>query len=247
MDVNIHFVIALHGPEHIHNDICDSNEPGSNPFKETMESLEKIKLLYGNISEMVRIEIVLSRKNLHYLTETIKMLEEIGAIRIGISYPHLDGYEHISPEKVKKRGFSYAEMQEELKKMVDYVKERNFIISVEAVPFCAVRDTNGEIYELPADVRLIDYLEPRNSAVYFLDWKCNDFEKLWTENHSKFSFCEECLINKLCMGVWIETLRCFGANGLKPITVQEAIKIKNALKRHRMEVKGDEDKCFSYC
>lgn len=235
--VNIFYVIAIHGPEEIHNEICNAHDRKSNPFQETMKSIRKVIELYGSFKSVARIEIVLSRKNLNFMKSTVEMLYEMGANRIGISYPHLDGYEKISSQEVLKRGFPYAEMQQELKEVIDYAREKDLQLEFEAVPMCALRDEKGKIYDLPSNVTLVDYFDKKGITVITLNERQDNFRELWRKDHAKYPFCKECIIDRICFGIWVESLRCFGGAGLKQITPEELPILKETLKRHCISFK----------
>ncbi|MGB9812406.1 MAG: radical SAM protein [Thermovenabulum sp.] len=232
MGLKISYVIAVHGPEEIHNDITGiKNNEEVNPFKETMESIKKLISLYGDFKKVARAEIVLSQKNLNYLSETVEFLLKEGVDFIAISYPHLDGYELISPEEVRKRGFPYKWLRKELKKITEIAyKNPELIIEFEALPICAIRDEEGNIYDLPSNFRLTDYKINESVSVKYPGNKyVKDHISSWEKIHYKPEICYECAIESNCIGIWKETYTCIGIEGLEHIKREELFKIPTIL------------------
>lgn len=224
---NIGFVIALHSiDEKVHNLVVGNKNEKGNPFNETMDTLNKIKEIYGQFKNVARIEIVLSSINYKSIVETVKALHEMDIDRIGISYPHLDGfYGEGGAEMVRDIGLSYEELKTVLPGLYNYSKEnQDLIIEIEEVPICMFRDYSGNIL---APIKNINAMVMGGGevSVKFPEREVeNDFRTIWLNIHKKSNKCGECVFNERCCGVWFEAIDTYGDVGFTPITQEEASK-----------------------
>lgn len=223
---NITYVIALHSTdESIHNRVVGNKNDKGNPFRETMDTLNQIKKVYGQFKNTARIEIVLSNINYKSVPQTIKDLYEMDIDRIGISYPHLDGfYYQDGIERVKDISLSYEDLKTVLPEMYHYTKQNpNLILELEEVPICMFRDEN--VLLPPIENISAMGMGDTKVSVKFPEREIeNNFAEIWVNMHKKSSKCKECAFNNCCYGVWFEAIETFGDLGFVPVTEEETVK-----------------------
>lgn len=229
---NITYTIAIHSmDEDLHNKIVNNNPNGtvdmSNPYKETLNSLERLKEVYGNFSKVARIEIVLSSFNYKNTPDTVEWLIKNGYNTIGISYPHLDGfYDKYGKAKIKEIGLSYGDLKTILPKLYNIAKSnKDVALYFEEVPLCMWRDSNNDVY---TDLVNISSMNNRAEHIFvkFLGIESLSFNGLWEKMHSFTDKCNLCSNKSCCSGIWNESAITFGSEGISPITVEELKKIR---------------------
>jgi len=223
-DLIDYFVVAVHGFEKTHNEIT-GNVPG-NPYQETMDSLKKLKEVYGDeLDEKMRLELVLSKKNLDEFVDFVEHMLEQGYNRIGISYPHLDGFAYdISFEYAKQIGFTYAELSKHIPKLFSVLeKYPKAIIMMEMVPNCVLKDAEGNhLCKLPRNYRSMSLKLDGNKVIvnYPNTGEHKDFIEDIKSDLKHFDFCKECIYCCDCIGVWSEYKEMFGSEGLSAIKME---------------------------
>ncbi|WP_459195602.1 radical SAM protein [Wukongibacter baidiensis] len=224
-DMNIYFVIALHGFEETHNQITKIKS--GNPFKETWESIEEIKRAYGSFDNLGRMEIVLSKKNIFEVPDFVEFLYKNDIKDIGISYPHLDGYANIDFRLVKNIGFSYGELRKVIPKFYDLaIKYSDLILSFEEVPKCMWRDEDNNLYKkMPKNITSLNHSLCEDVSVKYphktIDSNFNERYRLM---HSKVNVCRQCIYDSACLGTWEEAFEVFGGEGFIPVKEYEVEK-----------------------
>lgn len=226
---NINFTIAIHSmDEDIHNAIVNNKQKNSNPFKETMNSIDKIKEVYGSFNDSHRVELVLSNKNKNDLSKTIETLVNLGIYSIGISYPHLDGfYAFNGVEKVKEIGFPYSDLKSQIPKIVKIANQnKNVALMFEEFPPCIWRDKDGVLYKnLPNNIMTLGSHTEESTSVKYPDQEdANlDFGQTWINMHKYTKNCQECILKekKECLGIWEESKAIWNGKGLIPIKKEE--------------------------
>lgn len=222
----ITYVIAIHSiNEDIHNKIVNNRIDKGNSFKETMETLEKIKELYGRFEDVARIEIVLSSLNYKTIPETIMKLHQMDIRYIGISYPHLDGfYNKYGKNKVKEVGLSYADLKTILPDLYDYAyNNQDLLLEFEEIPMCMWRNKEGKILKPIKNIRSMSDKEGNEDiCVKFPEAQTNEnFITSWLNMHRKSNVCHKCQYNHKCNGVWFEAINTYGNTGFIPINKEE--------------------------
>lgn len=226
----ISYTIAMHSKdEDIHNLIVNSDcDTGlSNPYRETLNSLEKLKNVYGDFKSAARIEIVLSSLNYKTIPETLTWLIENGYNAIGISYPHLDGfYEYFGVEKVRKIGISYSQLKEILPSIYDIVeKNKDIRLLFEEMPLCMWRDKDGKLLKKLDNISIMK-VGGESVFVKFINKDLFKFNEAWDDMHTYANKCSTCSYRGCCDGVWYESIAAFGEEGFEPITELEYSKLR---------------------
>lgn len=219
-DLIAYYVIAVHGFEKTHNEIA-GNVSG-NPYQETMDSLKKLKEVYGEeLNERMRLELVLSSKNLDEFVDFIEYMFEQGYNRIGVSYPHLDGFAYnIGIDYAKQIGFSYAELSKHIPRLFKlFEKYPESIVMLEMVPNCVLKDEEGNhLYKLPKNYRNMSLkLDKQVIVNYPNTGEHKDFIENIRNDVKHFDFCSKCIHCCDCIGVWSEYVEMFGSEGLSPV------------------------------
>lgn len=222
----INYVIAIHSmDEDTHNKIVNNRMDKGNAFKETMETLEIIKELYGKFEDVARIEIVLSSLNYKTIPETIMKLHQMDIKYIGISYPHLDGfYNKYGKEKVKEVGLSYADLKTILPDIYDYAyNNQDLYLDFEEVPACMWRSKSGELLKPIKNIRSMSTKDGNEDiCVKFPERNTNEnFVQTWLNLHKKSNKCSKCQLYRECNGVWFEAINTYGDIGFTPINKEE--------------------------
>ncbi len=218
--LQVFYVIALHSTdEELHDRITGAK---GRPFEETWATLEEIKDVYGDFGKVARIEIVLSRLNLHNLEKTIIELYKNEIKHIGISYPHLDGHFFEEPEAAKKIGFTYAELKEILPAVYKFAENRpDLNLYFEKVPKCMWRDKENKLFKPLNNIRNMENDDDQSVVVTYPESPNMDFSRMYFEMHRKVESCQLCYYHNCCPGVWFESIEMFGDKGFTPITKNE--------------------------
>lgn len=203
----VSFVVALHGPEEVHNYIANSRT-GGNPFAETVAGIRNLQAVFGPELSL-RTEIVLSNYNASCLLESVRFQHEIlGVDNIGVSYPHLDGYPE---EQIIALAPRMADLIEILQEVSRYSEEHpDLNILVEEIPVCVLRQVHGR-----GKFGLMR-ASPENTTVAFLNSVDRSFGQHWMECHAKAEGCSGCVLESQCPGVWRESL-ALNENALVPL------------------------------
>ena len=219
-NINIFYVIALHGCSDIHNKVIQVN--GADAFSQTMESIEEIKSVYGSFNTVGRIEIVLSKVNYREIPSFVEYLYKLNIRNVGISYPHLDGYAVRDINFVKEIGFSYGCLKEILPDFYELcMKHDDLYLQFEQVPACMWRNREGALYKLPRNIQSMDHIPQQQTTVKFPNRNIDtDFFLTYKNMHNKTKACSTCL-DCNCMGVWWEAVSAFGEEGFIPISKNE--------------------------
>ena len=223
---NVAYVIAIHSMnEELHNKIVGNKKELVSPFVETIDTIKEIKKVYGEFSKNNRIELVLSKYNMHDLKNTLIGLKKLGVKHIGISYPHLDGFFHDEgAQKVKEIGFSYLDLIKEMPEIIEFIKKNpDILMSFEEFPDCVWRDKNNI---LNLDLKNVIHMgrEKSNTSVQFPGEEVTDnFQSTWYKMHKYPKSCENCYMKKTkqCFGIWEEANIVWGGQGLQPIEKEE--------------------------
>lgn len=227
LKVNIMYVVAVHSSdEKVHNLIVGNKNENISPYKETMNSIKEIKKYYKDFKNAARVEIVLSRINYKTLPKTIFDLYSMGINRIGISYPHLDGYYmNHGPEKVREIGLSYNDIQPYIPKIYELaIKYRDLRLSFEEFPRCIWRDSNNKLLVLPKNIDALAPIKSEQISVKYPGQQTKtNFLDTWKKMHSYCNECFNCICKKNCCGVWMEACNSYDDLGVKPINQNEYI------------------------
>lgn len=216
------FVIALHGLEEVHNLVTDNR--GGNPFKETWDSLIALRdYIEGKgkkFGDIARIEVVLSNYNLSDVMNLVRFCHDNRISKIGISYPHLDGFFRHDKERFNSLAFSYKTLRPIINELYSYCKDNSdLLIEFEELPQCARRDLEGNWLK-PID-NFGSMEDSKNIAVKFPGQDViQDFGEIFNSMHRKFDFCSKCVFCT-CPGIWEEAYETFKDEGLSPVTLEE--------------------------
>lgn len=226
----INYVIAIHSiNEEVHNRIVNNRSEKGNPYKETMETLEKIKKVYGKFEDIARIEIVLSSLNYKTIPETIIKLHQMELKNIGISYPHLDGfYDKYGKNKVKEVGLSYADLKMILPDIYEYAyNNKDLRLIFEEVPMCMWRSKEGYLLKNINNIRsMSNRTGNEDISVKFPERNIDEnFVYTWFNLHKKSNECIKCQFYRQCNGVWYEAIDTYGDIGFTPISKEERDRI----------------------
>lgn len=246
--LDFNYVIALHSSkEELHNKIVGNKKDESNPYKETMFAIEEIQRVYGNFNDVARIELVISAYNIDDITSTVEDLADLGLFNIGISYPHLSGYEnifnmkyvedtgtgypHFLQEKMRvgenlvhKIGIPYTKIREIMPKLLQIAATRHEInLMLEEFPVCVFRDENGKFIGPSSNLFIMSHDTNQEMYVNYPDRiiEAKDTVRLYMEEHKKDKICKFCYLNMQCLGIWKESMNTFGTAGLQYVTKEE--------------------------
>ncbi|MFP4111929.1 MAG: radical SAM protein [Candidatus Woesearchaeota archaeon] len=93
-------------------------------------------------------------------------------------------------------------------KSLDIAIEHNYMLNVEAVPFCFMKGYEDRIVELNMAKERV-YLDPEKKP----DFKFNENRKILGKIKSKY--CMKCKFNSICEGVWKNYAKIYGISELK--------------------------------
>jgi Arylsulfatase regulator (Fe-S oxidoreductase) len=211
----IQYVVAVHGTEEVHNLVTGNR--GGNPFRETWESLRKIKEVYGDFNSVARIEIVWSSYNIEDTVKCTRMLFENGFTSIGYSYPHMDGkYENDSSE-ARRLGFPYSKLLPILEQLYDLsVEYSQSRLTFEEVPLCMFRRQSGQKLAISNKFTSIGH-NRASATVKFPGMKLTNFDSEFARMHRKVPECSRCRYDSSCLGVWYEAVALYGSEGFLPV------------------------------
>lgn len=198
LDINIDFVIAIHGDHEIHNRVVNNRKEKGNPFVETTKGIQNLKEVYGNDLKM-RSEIVLSNFNIDVCyNSVVDQYMKYGIKEIGISYPHLEGYSENFVKRVCPSLDKVEELMVRLNEFIDKVGKNNINILVEEIPRCIFkRINNTHIKDMGSDKDV--------NIFYLLDSRTTDFSGYLNDVHLKNISCKKCVYNSNCRGLWVES------------------------------------------
>lgn len=210
------FVIAIHGPEEIHNMVVDNRKEEGNPYRETIQGIKNLQELFGTDLEM-RSEMVLSNYNYSYVFESIiEQHEQFKINSIGISYPHLEGF---SKEKVDELCPAMVDLMPMLNQINNYLhKHSDLIVETEEIPKCVY----NQALDKPLRIGGMAPAKDKNIIVAYPERFQSDFISAWVASHEKLESCCECMFDNECPGVWWENLR-FNEGMLLPVKNSEEV------------------------
>jgi len=220
---NFYAVVAIHGPEEVHNYIVNNRKDKGNPYLETVAAIHNLREIFKDSPSFgIRTEIVLSNYNYGCLFENIvEQHQKMGIKEIGISYPHLDGFD---ADYVSKVAPKMKDLIPLLKKINGYLKEHpDLSVAIEEIPLC--------IYAQFTNSLMIEDMSIRqdNVKVAYLEQITDDFYQLWLNSHKKTCNCCRCAFNDYCVGVWWENYH-LNVEALIPILKKEDLsfeRVKN--------------------
>lgn len=195
------FVVAIHGHT---KELQDYITRSPRSFEQTVQGIKNLKewnaYVYSNT--------VISKFNYRLLFELTEFLIKLGVDHIQFVFPHPRGnayryYEDVIP--------SISETAPFVHKAIDFAKENNIFVTVEAIPFCLMQGYEKHILEpyLPSiELRDLNRFSPR-------------FEEIRrTMGKIKGPQCRWCRYNLTCEGVWREYGERNGFDELKPVESQ---------------------------
>jgi len=192
----IQFVVAIHGPEEVHNYIVNNRKDHGNPYQETVKGILNLHDVFGANLDM-RTEMVLSNYNYKYICESIEeQYLKMGVRNVGISYPHLQNFSEDYVKEVAPPMNKLFDMLKGLHNLMD--KHPDLLILSEEIPYC--------VYAQAVDtVRVVD-VSMRNDEPYvsYLEQLQTNFTDTWRTSHKKADGCSACARNSCCPGVWKE-------------------------------------------
>jgi MoaA/NifB/PqqE/SkfB family radical SAM enzyme len=193
----INFVIAIHGSENVHNLITNTRVKG-NPFRDTVQGILNLQQVFGNDLSM-RTEMVLSNYNLCDVLNSIKFQhEELRITKIGVSYPHLEGY---CSDQIKELAPKMKELITILKEIAIYMEEHEDLeIMLEEIPSCVLNQASK-------NHRFINMggCKEKTIVAYLSNTVLNHYDN-WKQGHVKNEKCTKCSLFFYCDGVWKESL-----------------------------------------
>lgn len=245
--LNFYYVIAFHSSnEVLHNKIVGNTKAGESPFLETLQAINKIKEVYKGLDGFGRIEMVLSRYNIKDIAQSVESFYEMGIKTIGISYPHLTGFDRIFNMKyvkdtgteyphfieeplgigetlANKIGFGYSELSPVLEQIHSLMKEHpDLSVYLEEVPLCVMRDGTGKMLEYLPNLWFMCHQPGEKTKAVTSDRQIMDnFVEEFIKEHEQPKECRFCALRKECLGVWKEVAHIYRGQGLIPITKEE--------------------------
>ena len=190
--------VAIHGNELTHNRIVNNRKDIGNPFQETVTGIKNLLKFFPDDSLNIRTEMVLSTYNINNIMDSVRFqVEELGLKCIGISYPHLDGFDD---EKIKELAPAMSDVYIVMKKINEYLN--NFMdvkVLFEEIPPCFYNQLGDNIR-----IGSFSYLKD-NILMNFTGRQTENFCECWKTDHEKFDVCAQCILNNDCVGFWKET------------------------------------------
>jgi MoaA/NifB/PqqE/SkfB family radical SAM enzyme len=189
------FAISLHShDENIHN-AC-TRTPGS--FDQTVQGIKHVLAFKKEKDLHVKINFVMNKLNMPYLRETVKWFnkEFKGLGMINLINMHPVGTAAGKPFLMYKIS--------DYKEAIDSALENKEIdVQLDDFPFCAI-ENNKLIWEKKGD-----YISSYSGKVNLAD----SLSCLKT----KFEFCNSCVFDKQCKGIWKKYAEQFGTGEFKPV------------------------------
>lgn len=207
---NISYTLAIHShDEETHNFIVNNKIKTDNPFQETLKTL-KMMSEFENMRKSTRIEIVLSKYNLKDIAKTLEFCNDLGFKRVGISYPHLDGYEMKNPAFIKEISFPINKMVAPFYEVYEFLcKTPDMYLSLESIPKCVFRNPKTfEPLPISSNIHLKAYYSENKTQIDYPNGKRNDF--VYNNCFKKAPICAHCSNNDCCIGVWSDAVNIWG-------------------------------------
>lgn len=190
LEVCVSFSVHGHVAE-IHDDL--SGNLGA--FDSLFNALNNISKTHCHIYTNT----VINAKNVMYLKEIAKLLQKFNPEIMQFSVMHL---KEKSPLSV-----SLLDSVNAIKTLKGYVNLD--ILKTEGVPYCLLYGMEKCVGE-SAWPSTLDLYNKENDYM-------NDFRQLDYGMRSKMKNCDNCILDKICMGVWTEHFKEFSDMGLRPI------------------------------
>jgi MoaA/NifB/PqqE/SkfB family radical SAM enzyme len=207
------FVVALHGQEASLHDAV-TRVPGS--FGETSAALSALVELGFPVCG----KLVLSRLNLEAVVPTLELMKRLGIGEAVVAYPHA---EEFSPAALEKVLPSYAELRNVLSALPAPPAPLKRIIW-ETIPFCVFPDQR--YYRFSQDLAFLQDRLRKEKVIIEMSMTRQVIE--WEESRKagkgKPDQCRSCLMDRVCEGIWAESLAFHGGGDLAPITDRERVR-----------------------
>jgi len=200
------FVISFHDCDLENHNLLTGNQKS---FELADKGIKNVIAQGG----MVRTNTVLVKSNYKRIKDIIDYLYSLKVKKYNISSLNtywiwksnqISLFEELTP--------TYREMEQYLKKMLDYYEEKDVVFTMEGFPFCYLQ--GYEKYNLSNTDRDITLLSDDDLQIY------NYEEFLNTAGvRVKRKDCEKCSQNKVCKGVWQGYVVYKGWNEFNPVLV----------------------------
>ena len=184
------FLVALHGFEPLTHDSI-TQVRGS--FEQTTTALGKI--VEATDPNSVAIQTVINRKNYKNLRRIYQFVyETFGIKEFNITFPHPIGVCN-SCDVVP----SYHEVQSYVNEALSYCLDNGIHPYIEALPYCVfkeeLRQYAIEFYKERA-IHVVGYAGQVHGKI--------DYQELFASGHTMYTSCNQCSMQKICEGVWVE-------------------------------------------
>jgi len=198
----VHATIAIHS---CRPGVHDSITGAKNSFKQTTQGIKNL-VKYG-IQNRIGGKLVISKKNMHDLTNIIVLCKELGCNSLNIAFPHAMGNARLNFYDCVPK---YSEIKDEIIKATKKSIEIGLHIDWEAIPLCFLPG-----YEtFASELRMSENAELRD-----LTHTDKDYTKTRkTIAKKKASGCQQCKFYLICEGVWDDYEEGYDLSELTPVS-----------------------------
>lgn len=198
----LEIVTAIHSSD---NDVHDWITGCKNSFWDSIEGLDNMTAL----KIAVTVKIILHKKSVDNLMETVKYLDEHFPVSVGLQFCGMD-YCGNANKNVQDLKVSFSKIQPILETVLDYIENKNQSRS------CVGERRERNITILEAPLCMLDpyywryyILPPRNETLYLAPnsydaqlGKQNELSVAKRSCDCRYNECRECDVISICQGCW---------------------------------------------
>jgi len=191
------FLVSFHSSDRdLENYLTNRNDA----YDEQIAGIKNLVINSKFIQESISINIVINKLNYKYLISTILDLYKIGIRDFRLNYICLRGR---AWDNAQEFNIKFSEFLVEMRRIILLAEKLKIHLAFGDIPFCIINKLNcqdkfkyvGELIDNVVDVSTFNYDELKHFQFNWKEVKRNDLKE-------KFEFCEQCILNKLCEGVW---------------------------------------------
>jgi MoaA/NifB/PqqE/SkfB family radical SAM enzyme len=202
------FLIAIHSYDsYIHDRITKRK----NSWKETILAIKNLQKLNANITTQT----VISKLNSRDLFKTYEFIFNVLKINaVNLTFPHANGSAWDNIDSVMP---NYDDIYDEIQKILKIFNNKH--ISIEAIPKCILYPyQDNENFQNNDDFLLSNEKSFGFDSSLQKNPEVKDYSKLILEERKKYNFCNKCIFNNTCVGVWKEYYDYYKENkNIRPI------------------------------
>jgi MoaA/NifB/PqqE/SkfB family radical SAM enzyme len=182
-------------------------------FQEKISGLKNLVDLHNQnfFTNNISINFVINKKNYKDILRSLQYFKSLGLrdFRLNFMWPEgnaLDYYKSLL--------ISYSKFYPYIEKIITLGLRLNFSVVFEGIPYCVFykpgdnKNYIGELRDVSTDV--IAY-EKNNKYVF--NWQ----QRKTSDLKGQAEFCQQCIFNNICEGVWLKYIDFYGWDEFKPI------------------------------